>query len=124
MFSYLNGILYKVNTDISNIDTDSDFQSYLIQRWSTMYSPYIAVLINETTNIYWQSLDNNTCWYMMLDTSIPKCKFKRLNYLKKAKKDIDSKNKEQIQKIANNLEISSREVISYIKHNNLTINND
>lgn len=124
MFNYLNGILYKSTTDLSNIDVDPDFQPFLVQRWSTMYSADIAILINETTNRYWQSLSDNTTWYKLLDTTIPKCRYKKLIYLKKPKKEVADKNKDSIQKIAAKLEISSREVISYIKTNNLIINND
>lgn len=122
MFNYLNGILYKSTIDISSIETDSNFQPFLIQRWCSMHSPAIANLVNETTNKYWQNLDNKNSWYIALDTIIPKSRFKKIVYIKKSKKETDIKEKEYIQKIANTLEISSREVINYIKNNNLKIN--
>jgi hypothetical protein len=56
---------------------------------------------------------------------IPKTRFKRISYIKK-KKDTESKTvqKQTVQKVANNLEISSREVSSYIEQFNLQLPNE
>jgi hypothetical protein len=122
MFNYLNSILYKSKIDTSNINEAADFQPFLVQRWCTMHSTAITSLINETTNRYWGVLDDKTSWYVALDTVIPKSKFKKITYIKKNKKELEGKDYEHIQKIANSLEISSREIINYIKDNNLKIN--
>lgn len=125
MFTYLNNVLYKSNKDfidLTKIDDDTTFQPYIIQRWCTMHSTDVAFICNETSNKYWSVLQSNREWYMLLTTTIPRCNFKKINYHKKIKNEIDSKEKEYIQKIATTLEISSRELISYIKDSNLKIN--
>ena len=122
MFDYLNKILYKQKeSDIVSLDEDKEFQPFLVQRWCSMYSPPVANLLNMTTNRYWLSYSTNKEWYMALKTVIPVCKFKRLSYIRKNKKEATIKNKETVSKIANNLEISSREVNLYIEQFNLQI---
>ena len=124
MFEYLNSILYKstkISIDIANLNENSEFQPYLIQRWCSMHSPSLAHIINETTNMYWTSLDTNSAWYMSLNSIIPKCSFKKIVYIKKAKKELDNKEKEYLQKIASSLEISNRELINYVKDFNLNL---
>lgn len=123
MFDHLNAILYKKKLSTFNtLNESTEFVPFLVQRWCTMHSSDIAVIVNETTNRYWPVYDSKQNWFVALDTVIPKCKFKKIAYFKKAKKDIDTKEREYIQKIANTLEISTREVISYIKDNNLKLN--
>lgn len=119
MFNHLHGILYKSNNTIST--DDKEFQPFLVQRWCTMHSSSVAFIINETTNKYWSAYDDNLTWYKALDTIIPKCKYKKIVYIKKSKKEVESKEKEYIQKVANSLEISTRELINYIRDNNLKI---
>lgn len=126
MFEYLNKILFKTKgPDTENIQDDTEFQPYLVQRWSTMYSPEVTVLINQTSNTMWPVLNDKTMWFQYMHGVIPKCKFKRINYIKK-KKDTDTVQgqKQTIQKIANKLEISSREVNLYIEQFNLDIPNE
>lgn len=128
MFNYLNSILYKSKIEISNINDVADFQPFMAQRWCTMHSLPLVTIVNETTNKYWSVMEDKSTWFVALDTIIPKCKFKKISYIKKSKKDLDIKEKEHIQKIANSLEISTREIISYIRQHNLDIttlkNND
>lgn len=126
MFDYLNKILFKTKgPDTENIQDDTEFQPFLVQRWSTMYSPEVTVIINQTSNTMWPVLSDKTMWFQYMHGVIPKCKFKRINYIKK-KKDTDTVQgqKQTIQKIANKLEISSREVNLYIEQFNLDIPNE
>ena len=126
MFDYLNKILFKTKgPDTENIQEDTDFQPYLVQRWSTMYSPEIAVLVNQTSNTMWKVLEDKTTWFNYMHGILPKCKFKRINYIKK-KKDTEAAqtNKQTVHKVANKLEISSREVNQYIEQFNLIIPNE
>lgn len=122
MFNYLNNILYKTTKHTFSLQEDSEFQPFLIQRWCSMYSSDLCYFLNETINRYWTVLDSKNDWYCMFYTITPKCSFKKITYIKKSKKELAQKEKEFIQKIANNLEISTREVISYIKDNDLKLN--
>lgn len=126
MFEYLNKILFKTKSpDTENLDENSEFQPYLVQRWCSMYSPEITTLLNQTSNRHWSTLQGNAEWFNYLNGVIPKARFKRINYIKK-KKDTENKTilKQTIQKVANNLEISSREVSCYIEQFNLQLPNE
>jgi len=125
MFDYLNSILYKnakSKINLCGLNENTDFQPFLVQRWCSMHSASLTHIINETTNRYWPVLDSNSMWYASLNTVIPKVNFKKISYIKKPKKDLESKEKDYILKIACSLEISSRELINYIQDGNLTIN--
>jgi len=125
MFDYLNSILYKstkLKVDLFNLNENTEFQPFLVQRWCTMHSIPLTHIINETTNRYWPVLDSNSMWYASLNSVIPRVSFKKITYIKKPKKDLDSKEKDYILKIATSLEISSRELINYIQDGNLTLN--
>jgi len=125
MFDHLNKILYKAKeSDISSLNEDKEFQPFLIQRWCSMHSTPVAHIVNETTNRYWGCYENNKDWYIALKTIIPSCKFKRISYIKKTKKEVIKKNTENVRKVANNLEISIREVNQYIEQFNLKIPNE
>jgi len=126
MFDHINSVLYKKNSDaaLRGIEAGADFVPYLVQRWCSMHSSPIAYILNETTNRYWKCYENNSEWYIALNTVIPECRFRRINYLKKNKKESTKKNEEHIKKIASNLEISTREVNYYIEQFNLKIPNE
>lgn len=126
MFENINSILYKTNTSaaLEGIESGNDFVPFLVQRWCSMHSEPVAFILNETTNRYWKCLENNKEWYIALDTSLPKCKFKRIQYIKKSKKEATKKTNQNIHIIANNLEISTREINQYIEQFNLILPNE
>ena len=125
MFNYLNSILYKSTknpVDLATLSEETSFQPYLLQRWCSMHSASVAVIVNETTNRYWSVFNDSSMWYVSLNTVLPRCSFKKINYLKKVKNETALKEKETIQKVASSLEISSRELITYIETFNIKIN--
>lgn len=125
MFNYLNSILYKSTknpVDLTTLREETNFQPYLLQRWCSMHSTSVAIIVNETTNRYWSVLNDNSMWYISLNTVLPRCSFKKINYFKKVKNETVTKERETIQKVANSLEISSRELITYIETFNIKIN--
>lgn len=126
MFEHLNKILFKTKASIDeNLNEDSEFQPYLVHRWCSMYSAEIASLLNQTSNLHWSTLQNNTEWFVYLDSVIPRTRFKRINYIKKKKETLVTKDRKQILlKVANKLEISSREVSQYIEQFNLQLPNE
>jgi hypothetical protein len=114
IFDYLNDILFtKGDKSFKNIEDEADFQPYLVNRWISMYSPEVAYLINETTNKYYSTFTEKHDIFKLLRSVIPKMSRKRINYIKKPKKD-----KENIQEcvdlLAKNLEISKKEIYIYI----------
>ena len=126
MFDHLNKILFKTKSLINeNLNEDSEFQPYLVHRWCSMYSVEIARLLNQTSNLHWPSLQNNIEWFMYLDSIIPKTRFKRINYIKKRKETVTNKDQKQtLLKVADKLEISSRELNQYIEQFNLQLPNE
>jgi hypothetical protein len=65
--------------------------------------------VNETTNRYWAAMGDKQDWYNMLMTQLPRVKFKKLQYIKKPK-ETNNKDDELIKRLADNMEISQREV--------------
>ena len=52
IFDILNDILFtKKGNLLQNVDDEAAFNNYMINRWVSMYSPNLAIVINSTTNI-------------------------------------------------------------------------
>jgi hypothetical protein len=125
MFDYLNKILYKTKgPDTSNINECDEFVPYMIQRWSSMYSPQIAILINGTSNRHWPVLSDKEMLFNYMYGVVPFCRFKKVSYIKKKKEEKLQTKKDTLNKVAINLEISSRELNQYIEQFNLQIPNE
>jgi hypothetical protein len=107
LFDYLNNILYDKEKEL--LEENNEFVPFLIQRWLSMHSPEVAYIVNETTNRYWAAMGDKQDWYNMLMTQLPRVKFKKLQYIKKPK-ETNNKDDELIKRLADNMEISQREV--------------
>ena len=115
IFTFINDILfYKKGNLLDNIDDESQFNGYMINRWLSMYSPQAATIINHTTNRYYSIFDTKRDNYQFLISIMPKSKPYRINYIKKTHKDAQDKNKDAIKLLADNLQISQREIKFYI----------
>ena len=125
MFDCLNKVLYKTKgPDTSNINEKEEFVPYMVQRWGSMYSPQIAILINETSNRHWTILNDKEMWFNYMHGVVPVCKFKRFSYIRKKKEEKAQIKKDILGKVATNLELSSRELNLYIEQFNLKIPNE
>jgi hypothetical protein len=121
MFDNINNLLYKPKGSEEFVD-DGKFVPYMVQRWASMHSPSIAVLLNETSNRIWSIMDSNQLWYQYFHAVIPKVRFRRIAYIKKKKEETKKvSNDANILKVAQHLEISSREVSQYVEAFNLLI---
>ena len=119
IFSYINDILYTKKGDLlDNIDNESQYNSYMINRWISMYSPQHATLVNLTSNRLYPVLSTKELSYKFLLNVIPKSRPYRINYIKKSKSEKTNKS-DIVQMLANNLELSKREINVYIKQLNL-----
>jgi hypothetical protein len=112
LFDYLKNILYSKQPEL--LEEENDFVPFLIQRWLSMHSPEVTYILNETTNRYWMALADKQDWYNAFMTSLPRVKFRKLNYIKKAKAE-NSKDDDTVKLIAKNMEISEREVRLYLE---------
>tara|TARA_Y100000310_G_C20215960_1_gene593540 strand:- start:42 stop:422 length:381 start_codon:yes stop_codon:yes gene_type:complete len=121
IFSYINDILYTKKGDLlDNIDNESQYNSYMINRWISMYSPQVAQLVNLTSNRLYSSFKSKEDNYKFLINIIPKSKFRRINYIKKASKDKHTDD-EAVEMLAKNVELSKREIRYYIDQGSITL---
>ena len=114
IFDYINDVLtFKRGTLLDNVDSEPTFNSYLLNRWISMYSPKYATVINNTSNWLYPIFDTKQEQYMFLINILPTTHRKRINYIKKNKPS--EKSKTDIAEIlASNLELSKREINDYI----------
>ena len=122
IFSVLNTILYtKKPLDIS-VDDENIFNLYMVNRWCSMHSPEINNLIDDTTNRFGMILESRDDQLKFLTSMLPRCRFKKIDYLKKVKKDKPDKDQESkdqyVTLIAKAKEISKREVLQAMQMDN------
>ena len=121
IFEILKDILYrKQNNLLSNEENESEFQPYIVSRWLSFHSPNTAKLLNSTINKLYTTFDNKQQWYNILIATIPKTYFKKINYIKK-KKEKKSDDDKVLEFLANNYQLSKREIECYIKEYNIDI---
>ena len=115
IFNIINDALFhKKGNVINNISDESTFNGYMINRWISMYSPNMATVINYTSNKFYSIFDTKYDQYKFLCSVLPKVKPRRIFYIKKVNKkhnDIDK----AVTILANNLELSKREINHYIQ---------
>tara|TARA_R110002020_G_C16080840_1_gene757031 strand:- start:450 stop:854 length:405 start_codon:yes stop_codon:yes gene_type:complete len=123
IFDYINDILYqKKGHLLNNVDDESSFNLYMINRWVTMYSTSVTKIVNLTTNKYYSIFETKKEMYNFLLTMLPKVKFRRIHYIKKKSKTAD-KDKEVVKQLARSLELSEREISYYISTHNVDLEN-
>ena len=122
IFDYLNDLLFtKKNRPPENIDDETGFNIYMTNRWISMYSPNLAIIINSTTNWLGSIFNTKTEYYNFIKCVIPRVSRKRIHYIKKTKQDTTQTEDDNIQLIAKRLELSQREIKSYYElRNNCT----
>lgn len=123
IFDFLNDILYRKKGDLlNNVDNESSFNLYMVNRWASMYSTDIANIINHTTNRYYSIFETKHESYNFLLKLLPKVKFRRIHYIKKKTKQKPD-DAEVIKQLAAHLELSQREIIYYITTNQINLEN-
>lgn len=111
IFDQLNDLLFtKERKCMDNVDHESDYSPYMINRWISMYSPELAHVINNTVNWTYQVFETKSEHYNFLHTVIPRVNRKRINYIKKTKRDKESKPEHDVSMLAKSMELSQREI--------------
>lgn len=124
LFDFLKDIIYRKKGDLlDNPENAQELQPYLVQRWLSMHSPTLTKIINATTNRLHSIYDTKEDWYKAFLTTMPKTYFKRIEYIKKNKKDRENRKDydEVIKFIAKSKQLSKREVENYINEFDLNI---
>ena len=114
IFDCLNDILFtKRGNLLQNVDDESNFNQYMINRWSSMYSPTIATLINNTVNWLYGTFETKQQYYRFVMRVFPRVQNKRIHYIKKKKPETDAVIGDNVELLARRLELSQREIKSY-----------
>lgn len=125
LFDVLSDVMFlKKGDQFQTIESETEVNPYMLNRWISMHSPKCALLVNATNNRWWSIFQNKRDWYRFNLTLIPRNRFTKIEYLKKAAKEkvTTKSNDGQIYTmLARNLELSVREVKSYVEENNIDI---
>jgi len=113
IFDFISAIAFTKNRNcLSSIDQESTFAPYLVNRWLSMYSAELALTSNKI-NKYLSVFDNKKDIFTLFINLFPKVKTKRINYIKKNKKE-DIEKDEKIGLLAKSYEVSQREIEQYM----------
>lgn len=93
IFDHIGSILNTKNYIKLNCDDESQFNSFMINRWCSFYSPEINDYINNTANVYVSQFTSKQEQYDYYFHLLPKCKFKKIEYIKKVKKEEEAEKK-------------------------------
>lgn len=119
IFDCLNDILFtKRGKLLQNVDDESGFNQYMINRWTSMYSPAMALLVNNTVNWLYSAFETKQQYYRFVSCVFPKLQNKRIHYIKKKKPDDQDDEPDNIELLAKRLELSQREIKSYYEFQN------
>jgi hypothetical protein len=116
IFQIINFILFK-RSNITDLDVESQssFFPYLINRWISFYSKTHAIFVNETLNKFSSLFEDKNEMFKLYNNLTPKVKFKRIEYIKKNKKDEKAKQDDDMMKLfARNNFLSKRELDMYV----------
>lgn len=120
LFDVISDVLFlKKGDQFKTIEDESDsaIQPYMLNRWISMYSPTTAKIINCVNNRYWSVLSSKRDWYKFTLNILPRNRFQKIDYIKKAAKEKTEKSEDNkiIEILAHNLELSAREVKLYVE---------
>ena len=99
--------------------TEENFPLFLVNRYISFYHPNLCIFVDDVLNRYdnVQSFLDPAAAYKTLRAVIPKLPYTKISYVKKCVSE-HAKNKdvsnEQLKQLADLLEISKREVLSYL----------
>jgi hypothetical protein len=113
IFDCLNDILFtKRGKLLQNVDDEPNFNQYMINRWTSMYSSEMATLVNNTVNWLYSTFETKQQYYKFVSRVFPRLKFKRIHYIKKNKEQ-QPEQPDNVALLAKKLEISQREIKCY-----------
>jgi len=113
IFDHISSILFLKKKIVSNVEEESEFSPYLVNRWASMYSPSVASVSN-VVNKYLQVFNNKKDLFNLFLAVFPKVQSKKITYFKR-RKDDETDEIENLELIAKYREISKREVLDNIQ---------
>lgn len=124
LFDVLGDVMFFKKGDVlQSVENEGEISPYMLNRWMSMYSPETATLVNQVNNKYWKVLENKRDWYRFNLMLLPRNRYKKIEYIKKEKKEKTPKSDDDqiIEILARNLELSVREVKSYVAEHNIDL---
>jgi len=113
IFDFIKDILFtKSKASFNNIDSESIFTPYMLNRWASMYSNTLTLYCNILNKYYQFSAEKADIFNLFLHV-FPKVKQKKIFYIKKTKPAEKTDEDVNTTLIANSLEISQREAMLY-----------
>jgi len=122
-FDNLKNIIY--NKDKTLLESELDYKNfslYMMNKWLSFYSNEMCSIINKLSNTNNKVFDDNKYWYKFLFGVIPSLKYKRIEYIKKNKEKVDKISPEVLNFLANQMELSQREIREYVNNFGIDIN--
>lgn len=117
-------VVKKENRLANNLEDESEFIPYMLQRWLSMYSPQYAEILNISVNKMWKVMEDKQMWYKFFTAIVPRGHPKHIAYIKKAAKTPQKKINDEIIKIlSEQFELSQREIKLYIEDKMIDISN-
>jgi len=109
IFNYISDILFKKTQKYSKLASEQlDIQPYMLQRWCSMASKDNVLILNETSNKWFATINDKHIFYCLLHSVLPQQRQKRVAYIKKAAKS--DKENNDIKDISIAAELSQREI--------------
>lgn len=113
IFDCINDVLFtKKGTLLSNIDDETNLNQFMINRWCSMYSDNLCLMINNTVNRIGSIFETKKQYYKYVLDVFPRAKFKRIHYIKR-KKETQDVEFDNIGLLSKKLELSQREIKLY-----------
>ena len=113
LFDYLKDILQFKKGDLPL----QDYIPFLINRWLSFGIPKATIILNDTVNAL-GNIDKEQ-HYKLLITCFPKLNYlPRMNYIKKVKQE-KTEEDDKVKMLANNMELSKREIKQLLELNEL-----
>jgi len=113
IFNLMDDIFFKKPEYV--IQTDDQFDPYMVQRWISMHNPTYAHFINEIFNKRHEAFEDSQMLYDFLKLMFPKKHMGFPKYIKKETKSEPSKNVSVIEDLATSMQISKREVKMFLE---------
>jgi hypothetical protein len=125
LFDVLSDVMFfKRGDQLQTIESESDVNPYMLNRWMSMHSPKNALLVNEYNNRLWPVFQNKKDWYRFCLAIVPRNRFTKIEYIKKGAKEksaTKADDEKVYQMLAKNLELSVREVKSYVTEHGIDL---
>jgi hypothetical protein len=125
LFDVLSDVMFfKRGDQLQTIESEADVNPYMLNRWMSMHSPKNALLVNEYNNRLWPVFQNKKDWYRFCLAIVPRNRFTKIEYIKKGAKEksaTKADDEKVYQMLAKNLELSVREVKSYVTEHGIDL---